>query len=224
MMCGRCVRPRIRVRLFLCGSINNHGDLSAHSLQAGAYDANIRERPSRMTESDLHRAAEKAAATLRQAGRRLVLAESCTGGLVAASLAQIPGVSEHLCGSAVVYRNATKTAWLGIDAALLADPAIGPVSSAVTNALAVNVLRRTPEADVAAAVTGHLGPNAPPELDGTVYVAVAVRSPQTHDPSIVCQEQVVLPSSGADAAAARVERQRDAAQLVLDAVRRVLGA
>ena len=81
-----------------------------------------------------------------------MLAESCTGGLVAATLAQIPGISEHLCGSAVVYRAPTKSAWLGIDQRLLDDPAIGPVSAEVTRALALAVLERTraPAVQVAA--------------------------------------------------------------------------
>src|SRR5688572_6217587 len=115
-------------------------------------------------------AAAEVARLLQSTGRRLVLAESCTGGLVAATLARVPGISEHLCGSAVVYRAATKSAWLGIDPRLLHDPAIGPVSAEVTRELALAVLEQTPEADLSAGVTGHLGPDAPPALDGVVYI------------------------------------------------------
>lgn len=158
---------------------------------------------------------------LRSTGRRLVLAESCTGGLVAATLAQIPGISEQLCGSAVVYRSATKSAWLGIDPGLLDDPALGPVSAEVTRALALAVLERTPEADIAAAVTGHLGPNAPPALDGVVYVAVAI---QGTPPVMVAESRDALPGGGADPLAVRGARQHRAAELVLTAIAGALRA
>ena len=115
---------------------------------------------------------------LRDGGDRLVLAESCTAGLVAAELGQIPGISEFLCGSMVVYRTPTKTAWLGISSELLNDPAIGPVSTEVTIALAQAILEKTPEATIAAAITGHLGPGAPAGLDGQVYCAIVRRPTQ----------------------------------------------
>lgn len=160
-------------------------------------------------------AAADVARLLRLRGRRLVLAESCTGGLVAAMLAGIPGVSEHLCGSAVVYRTATKSAWLGIDPRLLDDPAIGPVSAEVTRELVLAVLEQTPEADCSAAVTGHLGPNAPGDLDGVVHIAVAVRG---ESPVVVAESRDVLPGAGADAVSVRVARQQRAAELVLEAI------
>jgi len=112
---------------------------------------------------------------LRDSGDRLVLAESCTAGLVAAELGQIPGISEFLCGSMVVYRSLTKAAWLGISHDLLFDPDIGPVSAQVTMALAEAVLTQTPEATISAAITGHLGPGAPPSQDGQLFFAVVRR-------------------------------------------------
>lgn len=114
-------------------------------------------------------------AVLKRFDQRLVLAESCTAGLVAALLGAIPGISECFCGSLVVYRNDSKIRWLGIDPAKLDDPAIGPVSPQVTEALARAALTRTPEATVAGAITGHLGPGAPSALDGVVYCAIAFR-------------------------------------------------
>ncbi len=104
---------------------------------------------------------------------RVVLAESCTAGLVSATLARVPGISAYLCGSAVTYRNRTKKDWLGISSSLLADP--GPVSELAARQMAQGVLRLTPEADIALSVTGHLGPNAPREFDGLVYVGWARR-------------------------------------------------
>jgi nicotinamide-nucleotide amidase len=111
------------------------------------------------------------AALLKQQNLKVVFAESCTGGLVAGALTQVPGISDYHCGGVVVYRNATKRAYLGIPARLLKHP--GPVSEVVAREMASRVLQLTPEADIAAAVTGHLGPGAPPELDGVVYLAIA---------------------------------------------------
>lgn len=110
------------------------------------------------------------------AGVKIVLAESCTAGLVAQSLSRIPGASRWFCGSAVVYRNETKSAWLGISPQQLADPLIGPVSYETAAAMCAGVLRLTPEADLAASVTGHLGPQAPSEQDGVVFIGVQLRT------------------------------------------------
>jgi nicotinamide-nucleotide amidase len=104
---------------------------------------------------------------------RVVFAESCTGGLVAAELAKIPGVSEWLCGSAVTYRCDTKTKWLGVRADDIQR--YTAVSSQVAEQMASGVLTRTPEASVSASVTGHLGPDAPQEQDGVIFIAVAIR-------------------------------------------------
>ncbi|MGI8982455.1 MAG: CinA family protein [Pirellulaceae bacterium] len=115
----------------------------------------------------------RVAELLKQKDLKVVFAESCTGGLVAGALTRIPGISDYHCGGVVVYRNATKEAYLGIPARLLKNP--GPVSEVVAREMAIRVLKRTPEADLSAAVTGHLGPGAPPELDGVVYIAIALR-------------------------------------------------
>jgi nicotinamide-nucleotide amidase len=113
------------------------------------------------------------AALLSKKQLKIVFAESCTGGLVSASLARIPGISEMHCGSAVVYRPGTKTAWLGVPAAMLVDS--GPVSEPVARAMVEGVLARTLEADLAASITGHLGPGSPPDQDGLIFIGVGVR-------------------------------------------------
>jgi nicotinamide-nucleotide amidase len=112
---------------------------------------------------------------LAQQHHRIVLAESCTGGWVAASLACIPGISQWWCGSHVVYRCDSKHRWLGIDNKILDDPSMGPVSELVTQQLAERSLERTSEADIALAVTGDLGPGVPPDKDGIIYCAVSMR-------------------------------------------------
>ncbi|MCR9294037.1 MAG: CinA family protein [bacterium] len=109
-------------------------------------------------------------------GRKIVFAESCTAGRLAASLGCIPGISSVLCGSFVVYRNASKQQWLGIAADLLDDPAVGPVSQQVTQLLAENSLNRTAEADVALAITGEIGPSSEPSMSGKIYCSALLRS------------------------------------------------
>lgn len=119
-------------------------------------------------------AANRLAHALHANGDKIVFAESCTGGLASGSLTRVAGISAHHCGGMVTYRNETKMAYLGIAADILADP--GPVSDEVAELMAKGVLERTPEATLAAAVTGHLGPHAPPEFDGIVFLHVERRS------------------------------------------------
>lgn len=148
--------------------------------------------------------------------RRVVFAESCTAGLVSATLARIPGVSEWHCGSAVTYRNASKHLWLGVPVELLEPPGPGPVSEPVAIAMAEGVLARTPEAEVSASVTGHLGPGAEPELDGVVWIAVALRDsrdPQTLE--VVLTRQLTLDATVEPGFTLRETRQRRAAVEVL---------
>lgn len=91
----------------------------------------------------------------RARGLRLATAESCTGGLAAARLTEIPGASEVFVGGIVAYANEVKTEVLGVDPALLDEH--GAVSEEVARAMAVGVCNRL-GADVAVAVTGIAGP------------------------------------------------------------------
>ena len=121
---------------------------------------------------------------------RLVTAESCTGGLLASFLASIPGASQHFCGSLVVYRDDSKSQWLGVEKKLLEDPAITSVSSQVTEMLAQEALGRTPEASLALAITGHLGPNAPAQQLGVVHTTVLFKQSDEFDSHT---EQLLIP-------------------------------
>ena len=154
----------------------------------------------------LSAAARRVARLLKTGGHKVVFAESCTGGLVSATLTQIPGISDHHCGGMVVYRNPTKTAYLGIPASVLADP--GPVSKEVAELMVRAVLSKTPEANCAAAVTGHLGPSAPPRMDGLVFVAMGQRQKDN--------VRVVVTRLRCRPADARVARQRWVAEQVLE--------
>lgn len=151
-------------------------------------------------------------------GWKLVLAESCTGGLVAAALVEIPGVSDYLCGTAAVYRSATKQQWLDVPDPLLESR--GAVSRQTTQCLAEQVLRKTPEAHVAAAVTGYLGPGAPAGREGLVYVAVALRQKDAGaGPSVCVREHRIadhqIRRHGDGAVAIRRTQQTRAAEQVI---------
>ena len=68
------------------------------------------------------------------AGRRIATAESCTAGLVAARLTDLPGSSAYVAGGVVAYANEAKTGMLGVDAALIETH--GAVSEPVAEAMA----------------------------------------------------------------------------------------
>jgi nicotinamide-nucleotide amidase len=87
---------------------------------------------------------------------RLVTAESCTGGLIAACVCEIPGCSATLERGFVTYSNDAKTEMLGVPAALI--EAKGAVSAEVARAMAEGALRNS-RADISIAVTGIAGPD-----------------------------------------------------------------
>ncbi len=89
-----------------------------------------------MTTVRLAKAVARQLAKLRV---RIVFAESCTAGLVSATLARVPGISEWHCGSAVVYRERTKEAWLDVPRAEI--DRFTAVSEAVARRMAVGVLQ-----------------------------------------------------------------------------------
>ncbi len=122
----------------------------------------------------LMQAADEVKTALSLNNEKLVIAESCTGGLVATLLTSLPGISDFFCGSAVVYRWDTKMKWLGVLPETLEK--YTDVSCETAGEMALGVLKQTPEASVAASITGHLGPNAPPHQDGLICIAVAHRT------------------------------------------------
>jgi len=108
------------------------------------------------------------------AGRKLVVAESCTGGLVAAALTEIPGSSAVFERGYVTYSNESKQTALGVSIDLI--DAFGAVSIACVYAMARGALERS-KADVAVAISGIAGPEGGSEAKpvGTVVFARAVR-------------------------------------------------
>ncbi|MCA9041340.1 MAG: CinA family protein, partial [Planctomycetaceae bacterium] len=138
------------------------------------------------TQSDLDQLAAQVAQKLQELRLKLVCAESCTAGLIAATLARIPGASQWMCGSAVVYRLETKAVWLNVDRDKLQDP--GPVSSIIADQMAVGVLEKTAEADVSLSITGDLGPGAPTETDGIAWVGIAAQSDEKQPRTVLTRK------------------------------------
>jgi nicotinamide-nucleotide amidase len=103
--------------------------------------------------------------------RKIALAESCTGGLLAGRLTERPGASEVVAGGVVAYSNDAKSALLGVDPALIERN--GAVSTEVAEAMADGALDRF-AADVAVAITGIAGPGGGSEEKpvGTVHWCV----------------------------------------------------
>jgi nicotinamide-nucleotide amidase len=105
-------------------------------------------------------------------GRWAAVAESCTGGLLAARLTERPGSSDYFAGGVVSYSNEAKASVLGIDPALIERH--GAVSLEVAEAMADGALARF-EADTAVAVTGVAGPGGGSEDKPVGYVCWAVK-------------------------------------------------
>jgi len=106
------------------------------------------------------------------AGRRLGLAESCSGGLLAARITNLPGASAYMAGGVVSYSNEAKVELLGVDPALI--EAKGAVSPEVAEAMALGALERF-GADVAVAITGIAGPGGGTEEKPVGYVCFNAR-------------------------------------------------
>jgi nicotinamide-nucleotide amidase len=111
-------------------------------------------------------------------GLTVATAESCTGGLVAHLLTEVPGSSAYLRGGIVAYADEAKRALLDVQAGVLA--AHGAVSAQVAVAMAEGARTRL-GADLGVGVTGVAGPDGGSEAKpvGLVYVAVAGGGPTT---------------------------------------------
>jgi|JI9StandDraft_1071089.scaffolds.fasta_scaffold632333_1 nicotinamide-nucleotide amidase len=108
----------------------------------------------------------------REKGLKIATAESCTGGLVAASLTAVAGSSDVFERGWVTYSNQAKSESLGVAPDLIADK--GAVSAEVAEAMARGALRRA-QADVAVSITGIAGPGGGSEEKpvGLVFIGLA---------------------------------------------------
>jgi nicotinamide-nucleotide amidase len=152
---------------------------------------------------------EQAVVRLARAARKTVAtAESCTGGLLASRITDVPHSSEMFNYGWVTYANAAKTSELGVAAKLL--EAHGAVSAEVARAMAEGALERS-GADVAVAVTGIAGPTGgtPEKPVGLVFFGLAARGKTTE-------------SLERNLMAERATFKSMASQIALDLVRRAL--
>jgi nicotinamide-nucleotide amidase len=122
-------------------------------------------------------AAARVFEALRAKKLKLVTAESCTGGLVAAAITEIPGSSEVLERGFVTYSNAAKQSELGVPQETIR--ARGSVSAETAEAMARGALERSP-ADLSVAITGIAGPTggSAEKPVGLVHFAAARRGGQ----------------------------------------------
>jgi nicotinamide-nucleotide amidase len=120
---------------------------------------------------------------LREQGKTLATAESCTGGLIAQRVTDVPGSSAYFVGGVVAYANEAKRALLGISEAMLREH--GAVSEPVARGMAEGARERF-GADFAVATTGIAGPDGGSDDKpvGTVYVALAAAE-GTHSDSFL---------------------------------------
>jgi len=105
-------------------------------------------------------------------GHRLGLAESCTGGLLAARITNLEGASEYMRGSIVAYTYEAKEELLDVESGLLQEK--GAVSPEVAEAMAIGALKRF-DADVAVSITGIAGPTGGTEEKPVGYVCFNAR-------------------------------------------------
>lgn len=144
---------------------------------------------------------------LTASGSTLAVAESCTGGLIASRITDVPGASRYFLAGYVTYSNEAKTDVLGVPGELIETH--GAVSAEVAEAMARGARTRS-GADYAAAVTGIAGPGGgtPDKPVGLVFMAVA-------DAQGCAVEQSLWPGS-------REQFKQRVSQMTLDLIRRRL--
>lgn len=132
-----------------------------------------------MFHSSILALAERINHTLIARKQMIVTAESCTGGLIAGALTDVPGSSAAVFGGYVTYANEAKSGMIGVDRDLIR--AHGAVSEQVARAMAEGALK-TSGAAVAIAVTGIAGPGGGTEGKpvGLVHFAYADASKTVH--------------------------------------------
>ena len=152
-------------------------------------------------------ATSAALAELAGSGQTLAVAESLTGGLLAATIVDVPGASRVFRGGLIVYATELKAELAGVPVELLAER--GPVDADVASALAVGAQRRC-RADWGLATTGVAGPDPQDGHPvGTVWIAVA-------GPAGVLRRGLHL---NGDRAVIRRDTVRAALELLIEALR-----
>ncbi|MBN1787937.1 MAG: competence/damage-inducible protein A [Sedimentisphaerales bacterium] len=122
--------------------------------------------------------AEVVGQKLSEQKKTLATAESCTGGLIAKMITDIPGSSSYFTGGWVTYNNEAKISQLGVEKGLIEK--FGAVSSEVSAAMAAGARQRS-GADFAIAVTGIAGPAGGTEQKPVGLVFISIAGPRTLD-------------------------------------------
>jgi len=164
--------------------------------------------PRMVSDAELCELAARVGHKLRAAGRRIVTAESCTGGWVAKALTDVPGSSQWFEGGYVTYSNAAKMRDLGVAARTLES--FGAVSEQTVREMAEGALRAG-HGNVALAVSGIAGPDGglPGKPVGTVWFCAAARQGTAID--IIAEEQLF----GGDRREVRSRSVQHALRLIL---------
>lgn len=126
-----------------------------------------------MFNDNIKKAAEAVVNKYKKAKKKIVTAESCTGGLVCGALTAIPGSSAVVEGGIITYSNEAKVDLLGVDPTVLKEH--GAVSEDVAAYMAMGALEFT-DGDISVAITGIAGPDggSGEKPVGTVWFAVGV--------------------------------------------------
>ena len=119
-----------------------------------------------------HHLAARLVMACRARNLTVATAESCTGGLIAGAITEIPGSSAMFSAGFVTYSNAAKSSMLGVPPGLIAS--VGAVSEAVARRMAIGA-RKSAGVDLAVSVTGIAGPDggSADKPVGTVWFGVA---------------------------------------------------
>jgi len=143
--------------------------------------------PDTLLPADVYELARRVIAENAAIGRKVVVAESCTGGLVSAALTEVAGSSSVVERGFVTYSNESKRELLGVAGDII--DTFGAVSVACAWAMAQGALTHS-HADVAVAISGIAGPDGGTENKpvGTVVFAKAIRG-ATEDEGSVAEEQ-----------------------------------
>jgi nicotinamide-nucleotide amidase len=139
-----------------------------------------------VSDEALYRLAEDVGRGARDAGWRIVTAESCTAGWIAKALTDVPGSSGWVDSGYVTYSNSAKVRDVGVSPRTLDEH--GAVSEATVREMA-NGARRVTGVEMAIAVSGIAGPDGgtAEKPVGTVWFAVA--TPEAQGSAVVCERQ-----------------------------------
>jgi nicotinamide-nucleotide amidase len=169
------LHPAVEVGIYPAHGLVSVLLLSSRADQLAAFEGELRHRfGNYIYSSPSGRIEEAVQSWFVKNSKKLALAESCTGGAIAAHITSIAGASDYFLGSFVVYSNAMKEEVLGVSGQTLTTK--GAVSKETVCAMLEGVFRNT-SADYAIAVSGIAGPTGgtPEKPVGTIWAAIGER-------------------------------------------------